>query len=92
LALIRKLLGLEEQIELAIERLSPHNLTHYAVDLTKTFSAFYRDCYVVDPDAPELSEARLLLSQATRIVLAKTLALLGISAPERMWLDEENQN
>lgn len=89
LTLIRKLLGLEEQIETAIERLSPHNLTHYAIDLTKTFSAFYRDCFVLDPKNPELSEARLLLSQATRIVLAKTLGLLGISAPERMWLENE---
>ena len=84
LALIRKLLELEEQIELAVEKLSPHNLTHYAVELAKTFNGFYRDCKVVDASEPELSMARLALCQATRIGLVKTLRLLGISAPESM--------
>ena len=40
LTLLRKLLELEEQIELAIDKLSPHNLTHYAVALTQVFNAF----------------------------------------------------
>ncbi|MFN3334160.1 MAG: arginine--tRNA ligase, partial [Caldilinea sp.] len=84
IALIKKLLELEEQIELAVEKLSPHNLTHYATDLAKIFNAFYRDCRVVDPAEPTLSAARLQLSQAARIGLKKTLQLLGISAPESM--------
>jgi arginyl-tRNA synthetase len=84
LTLIRKLLELEEQIELAVERLSPHNLTHYALELARTFNAFYRDCRVVDPAEPDLSQARLGLAQAARIVLAKTLGLMGVSAPESM--------
>jgi arginyl-tRNA synthetase len=84
LGLIRKLLELEEQIELAVEKLSPHNLTHYALELARTFNAFYRDCRVVDPDAPALSTARLALSQAARIVLAKVLSLMGVRAPESM--------
>lgn len=84
LALMRKLLELEEQIELAVEKLSPHNLTHYAMELARTFNAFYRDCRVVDLSEPELSRARLALSQAARIVLAKTLRLMGVSAPVTM--------
>ncbi len=64
--LIRKLLELEEQIELAVDRLSPHGLTHYAVDLAKTFTAFYRDCRVIDAQNLALSNARLLLCQAAR--------------------------
>ena len=84
LALIRKLLDLEEEIEIAVEKLSPHNLTHYAVELAKAFSAFYRDCRVVDVDAPALSQARLLLSRVARLGLAKSLSLVGISAPESM--------
>ena len=84
LALLRKMLELEEQVLLAVEKLSPHNLPHYAIDLAKTFNAFYRDCRVVDPDAPELSRARLMLSQAARIVLARVLRLMGVSAPESM--------
>lgn len=84
LALIRKLLELEEQIELAVEKLSPHNLTHYAMELAKTFNGFYRDCRVVDREQPELSLARLALSDASRIVLAKVLRLMGVSAPVAM--------
>ena len=84
LTLIRKLLELEEQIELAIEKLSPHNLTHYAMELAQVFNAFYRDCRVVDTDQPALSEARLLLARGARLGLAKTLHLLGVSAPEAM--------
>ncbi len=93
LALIRKLLELEEQIEIAVDKLSPHNLTLYAVELAKTFNRFYRDCRVVDETEPALSQARVLLSQATQIVLARVLTLLGISAPEALWreidIDEE---
>ncbi len=85
LTLIRKLLELEEQIEVAVEKLSPHNLTHYAIDLTKTFTAFYRDCHVIDANNRPLSEARLLLSQATRLVLARVLGLMGVSAPTSMY-------
>lgn len=84
LALIRKLLELEEQIELAVEKLSPHNLTHYALELGRIFSAFYRDCRVVDPQNEPLSAARLVLCRATLVGLKKTLALIGVSAPESM--------
>jgi arginyl-tRNA synthetase len=84
LALLRRMLELEEQIELAVDKLSPHNLTHYAIELARTFNAFYRDCKVLDAEQPALSHARLLLAQACRIVLAKVLTLLGVRAPETM--------
>lgn len=83
-ALIRKLLELEEQIDIAVDKLSPHNLTYYAIELARIFSGFYRDCKVVDSEQPALSRARLCLAQATQTVLAKTLTLLGVSAPESM--------
>lgn len=84
LALIRKLLELEEQIDLAVDKLSPHNLTYYAIELARTYNAFYRDCKVVDPEHRDLSQARLLLCRATQTVLAKTFKLLGVRAPESM--------
>lgn len=84
LTLIRRMLDLDEQLETAVEKLSPHNLTHYAIDLAKVFNAFYRDCRVVDPAEPELSRARLLLSEAARIVLARVLTLIGVGAPQEM--------
>lgn len=84
LALLRRMLEMEEQIELAVDKLSPHNLTHYAMELARTFNAFYRDCKVVDPDQLQLSQARLLLVRACRIALAKVLHLLGVHAPDSM--------
>ncbi len=84
LALIRKLLELEEQIEQAVEKMSPHSLTHYALELGRTFSGFYRDCRVVDAQNPALSSARLLLCRAAKTGLQRTLALIGVNAPESM--------
>ncbi|RLT32120.1 MAG: arginine--tRNA ligase [Chloroflexi bacterium] len=84
LDLIRKILELEEQIDFAVEKLSPHNLTHYALDLARTFSSFYEKCRVVDADQPALTRARLLLSLAARTALARVLGLMGMGAPESM--------
>ena len=85
LSLIRKMLEMEEQVELAVERLSPHNLTYFAEDLTKAFSAFYENCQVLHSDVPpELARARLLLSLAARTALSRVLRLMGMTAPETM--------
>jgi arginyl-tRNA synthetase len=82
--LIRKMLELPLVIEQAARDLAPHHLTHYAQDLASTFSAFYRDCKVVDPAAPELTSARLMLCRAAKLTLARTLGLTGMTAPESM--------
>ncbi len=86
LALIRHMLMLPELVELVATTLSPHHLTHYAQDLASQFHVFYRDCRVVssDPADRELTLARLKLVHAARIVLARTLHLMGMTAPERM--------
>jgi arginyl-tRNA synthetase len=86
LALIRKMLELPEVVTLAAENLAPHHLPHYAQDLAATFHAFYRDCRVVssDPADAELTKARLRLAKAAKLVLARTLKLMGVGAPERM--------
>ncbi|MCL4504755.1 MAG: arginine--tRNA ligase [Chloroflexi bacterium] len=83
LALIRKLLELEEVVEQVATQLQPHHFATYAQSLATTFSAFYRDCRVLG-EAPEVSAARMKLVQAARTTLARTLALMGMSAPERM--------
>jgi len=84
LALIRKMLELPLVIEQAARDLAPHHLTYYAQDLASAFSAFYRDCKVVDPAAPDLSAARLMLCRAAQSVLARVLGLMGMSAPDSM--------
>jgi arginyl-tRNA synthetase len=86
LALIRKMLELPEVVALAAENLAPHHLPHYAQDLASTFHAFYRDCRVVssEPADADLTRARLRLAKAAKLVLARTLGLMGVGAPERM--------
>jgi arginyl-tRNA synthetase len=84
LALIRKMLELPVVIEQAVRDLAPHHLTYYAQDLASTFSIFYRDCKVVDAEAPAVTAARLQLCRAAQITLARTLELMGMSAPEAM--------
>jgi len=86
LALIRHMLLLPEVVEQAAVNLAPHHLTYYAPDLASAFHSFYKECRVVssDPTDAELNKARLKLVSAAKIVLAKALRLMGVTAPERM--------
>ncbi len=83
LDLIRKMVSLPEIIELAAQKLEPHHLPYFAQDFATSFHAFYKQCRVVSEDTA-LTGARLKLVKATQIILAKTLGLMGMSAPERM--------
>jgi len=83
LDLIRKMVSLPEIIELAAQKLEPHHLPYFAQDLATSFHAFYKQCRVVSEDKA-LTGARLKLVKATQIILAKTLGLMGMTAPERM--------
>jgi arginyl-tRNA synthetase len=83
LTLIRKLLNFPELIEMATITLEPHHLAYYAQELATTFHAFYKDCRVVTDDEA-LTKARLKLVMASKTVLAKTLHLMGMTAPDRM--------
>ena len=82
-ALLRRLAGFEEQVLVAAAQRAPHRLTRYAEDLAAAFHRFYGECRVLTDDQA-LSSARWWLVNATRQVLANTLALIGIDAPERM--------
>lgn len=86
LALIRKILELPELVDLMAARLEPHHLPHYAGELATAFHWFYQQCRVVssEPGAEETTKARLKLVEASRIALARCLALMGVDAPERM--------
>jgi arginyl-tRNA synthetase len=84
--LIRQMLRLPEIVALCVDTLGPHHLTQYAQRLASAFHSFYKECRVVssDPDHAELGKARLKLVLAAKTVLANTLRLLGVSAPESM--------
>jgi len=81
--LMRKLATFEDVVPEAAEMRAPQKITRYVEELASTFSSFYRDCRVVSDDR-ELTQARLALCLATRAVIQRGLALLGVSAPERM--------
>jgi len=83
LTLMRKMLLLTEIIEIVSQTLEPHHLTYYAQDLATIFHSFYKQCRVVSKNEA-LTKARLKLVEAAKIVLAKTLHLMGMTAPEKM--------
>lgn len=83
LSLIRKMLMLPEIIEVVANSLEPHHLTYYAQDLATAFHSFYKQCRVVSDDEP-LCKARLKLVAAAKVVLARTLHLMGMTTPETM--------
>lgn len=83
LTLIRKMLLLPELIETMARNLEPHHLPYYAQELATVFHSFYKQCRVISQDEA-LTWARLKLVEAARIVLARTLHLMGMTAPERM--------
>jgi arginyl-tRNA synthetase len=83
LTLIRKMLLLPEIVEVVAHTLEPHHLTYYAQDLATVFHGFYKQCRVISQDKV-LTKARLKLVQAAKIALARTLHLMGMTAPEKM--------
>ena len=83
LALLRKMDEFSSLIALAARDRAPFRLTHYAESLAALFHQFYANCHVLVEDE-QLQAARLVLVDATRIVLALTLKLLGVSAPVKM--------
>jgi len=84
LTLIRKMLLLPEIVEVVACTLEPHHLVYYAQDLATIFHSFYTQCRVVSRDDKVLTKARLKLVAAAKLVLAKTLHLMGVTAPEKM--------
>jgi arginyl-tRNA synthetase len=83
LTLIRRMILLPEIVELIASALEPHHLPYYAQDLATIFHSFYKQCRVVSKNQ-ELTWARLKLVEAAQIVLARTLHLMGMTAPESM--------
>jgi arginyl-tRNA synthetase len=85
--LLRALGELPRVVEAAATLRSPHRVARYLEDLAGTYHRFYDSCRVLprgDEEPTEVTGARLILVEATRIVIANGLRLLGVSAPERM--------
>jgi arginyl-tRNA synthetase len=83
LTLIRRMLLLPEMVEVVTQTLEPHHLAYYAQELATVFHSFYKQCRVVSDDEA-LSKARLKLVAAAKLTLARTLRLMGMTAPDKM--------
>jgi arginyl-tRNA synthetase len=85
--LLRALADFPSVVATAAELREPHRVARYLEATAGTFHRFYDDCRVLpqgDEQVSDVHRARLLLVSATRIVFARGLSLLGVSAPERM--------
>jgi arginyl-tRNA synthetase len=83
LALAKLLARFPETVESAAEQLEPHRVVYYLQELAAQFHSYYNRHRVIVDDLPT-TRARLYLVNAIRTVLGNALALLGVSAPEKM--------
>ncbi len=83
-ALIQKLVEFPDEVAEAGSRRAPHRITAYALELAQEFTAFYRDCHVIGSSPEAVESFRIALSAAAGRVIALSLGLLGVSAPESM--------
>jgi arginyl-tRNA synthetase len=79
--LIKRLVEFPGVVEEAVERRGPHALPTYAIRVADDFHRFYHEHRVLESEAQEF---RLALVRATQIVIALSLNLVGVEAPERM--------
>jgi arginyl-tRNA synthetase len=84
LTLMRELAKFPSLLEEISQNYETHRLPFYAIKLADKFHSFYNECKVLDEKNSELTRARLNLVNAVKIVLAETLDLMGINAPEKM--------
>jgi arginyl-tRNA synthetase len=88
-ALIRKMAEFPSLLEDIATSFEAHRLTYYLGELAGAFHRYFNmgnknPEYRIITDDPKTSGARLLLVQAIRTVIANGLALMGITAPEKM--------
>ena len=83
LGLIKRLWQFPRILEICYENLDPYFITLYLQQVAEDLHRFY-ECHRVLSQDRQLTQARIALIQAARIVLQKGLRLLGISAPESM--------
>ncbi len=85
LEVLRTLNAFGSALELAARERAPHKITAWLRTLAGSVHGFYHDCPALRDDIPDdVRSARLWLMEAARIGLAAGLAVLGVSAPERL--------
>jgi len=83
LALIKLLGEYPQVLASSAQCLEPHRIPYYLDELVSLFHSYYNKNRVLGED-PELTQARLYLAAAVRMVIRNALRLLGVNAPEKM--------
>jgi arginyl-tRNA synthetase len=81
--LLKKLIAFPDVVAGAAKAHEPHRITGYLEELARVAHGWYHHCRVLG-EPPAVERSRLVLARAARQVLANGLALLGLSAPDRM--------
>ena len=81
--LLKKLEEFQTITESMLQSLEPQTIATYLHETANRFHKFYAECRVITDDS-DLTNARIALARATRIILSNGLGLLGISSPEKM--------
>jgi arginyl-tRNA synthetase len=71
----------------AAELRAPHRIARYLEELSGAYHRWYDECRIIpkgDDEITDVNRTRAWLNEATKVVLANGLDLLGVSAPERM--------
>jgi arginyl-tRNA synthetase len=83
LDIVKRLTSFPETVEAAAANFEPHRITTYLHELASLLHSFYNKHRVLGEDA-DLTAARLYLLGAVRLTISNGLAILGVSAPEKM--------
>ena len=81
--LIKQLAALPEEIRLAARDYDPSRVNRYVTELAARFHRFYTVCRIKGAES-DVQAARLLLADCVRRVIAVSLGIIGVTAPEKM--------
>ncbi|MEK7285909.1 MAG: arginine--tRNA ligase [Nitrospirota bacterium] len=83
IGLIKQLAIYPDLVQSSAEKLEPHRINYYLMELAGLIHRYYFNCRVITNDAA-LTKARFALITAAQTILRSALDLLGVTAPERM--------
>lgn len=88
--LVKGVLNFFDLLEASARNLEPHRITFYLIDLVGKFHSYYNKTRVLG-NAPDLTIARLALLLVLQKVIRESLSILGVSAPEKMERQAEEE-
>lgn len=84
ISIIKQMMRFKDTIELAALHLEPHRIAYHLQDIAAAFHGYYYANQIITAEDEELTNARLTLCESVAKTIKCGLAVLGVSAPERM--------